>query len=66
LIANVGTTFSATSLAKVLKNEQRPVAPEIILNYIKSSRFTCSILENIVYFPKYVVSLDEFSSHLCP
>ena len=24
------------------------------------------ILENIVYFPKYVVSLDEFSSHLCP
>ena len=40
MIANVGTTFSATSLAKVLKNEQRPVAPEIILNYIKSSRFT--------------------------
>ena len=24
------------------------------------------ILDNIVYFPKYVVSLDEFSSHLCP
>ena len=40
MIANVETTFSATSLAKVLKNEQRPVAPEIILNYIKSSRFT--------------------------
>lgn len=43
MIANVETTFSATSPAKVLKNEQRPVAPEIILNYIKSSRFTCSI-----------------------
>lgn len=43
MIANVETTFSATSLAKVLKNEQRPVAPEIILNYIKFSRFTCSI-----------------------
>ena len=35
----MGTTFPATSLARVLKNEQRPVAPEIILNYIKSSRF---------------------------
>ena len=38
MIANVGTTFPASSLARVLKNEQRPVAPEIILNYIKSSR----------------------------
>ena len=35
MIANVGTTFSATSLAKFLKNEQRTVAPETILNYIK-------------------------------
>ena len=33
--ANVGTTFSANSLAKFLKNEQRTVAPETILNYIK-------------------------------
>lgn len=32
---NVGTTFSATSLAKFLKNEHRTVAPETILNYIK-------------------------------
>ena len=31
----MGTTFSATSLAKFLKNEQRTVAPETILNYIK-------------------------------
>ena len=30
-----GTTFSATSLAKFLKSEQRTVAPETILNYIK-------------------------------
>lgn len=35
IMANVGTTFSATSLAKFLKNEQRTVAPETILNYIK-------------------------------
>ena len=35
VIANVGTTFSATSLAKYLKNEHRSVAPETILNYIK-------------------------------
>ena len=30
VIANVGTTFSATSLAKFLKNEHRTVAPETI------------------------------------
>ena len=35
VIANVGTTFSATSLAKFLKNEHRTVAPETILNYIR-------------------------------
>ncbi len=35
VMANVGTTFSATSLAKYLKKEQRTVAPETILNYIK-------------------------------
>ena len=35
VMANVGTTFSATSLAKFLRNEQRTVAPETILNYIK-------------------------------
>ena len=35
VIANVGMTFSAGSLAKYLKNEQRTVAPETILNYIK-------------------------------
>lgn len=35
VIANVGTTFSATSLAKFLKSENRTIAPETILNYIK-------------------------------
>ena len=35
VIVNVGTTFSATSLAKFLKSEHRIVAPETILNYIK-------------------------------
>lgn len=33
--ANAGSIFSATSLAKFFKNEQRTVAPETILNYIK-------------------------------
>lgn len=35
VIANVGTTFSATSIAKFLKNERRSVAPETILNYMQ-------------------------------
>ncbi len=35
VIANVGTTFSARSLTKFLKSEQRTVAPETTLNYIK-------------------------------
>lgn len=35
VMANVGNTFSANSLAKFLKSEQRTVAPETILNYIK-------------------------------
>lgn len=35
VMANIGNTFSATSLAKFLKSEQRTVAPETILNYIK-------------------------------
>lgn len=35
VIANVGTTFSATSLSKFFKSEHRIVAPETILNYIK-------------------------------
>lgn len=35
VMANAGTTFSATSLSKFFKNEHRAVAPETILNYIK-------------------------------
>ena len=35
IMANVGNTFSASSLAKFLKNEKRTVAAETILNYIK-------------------------------
>lgn len=35
VMANVGSTFSASSLAKFLKSERRSVAPETILNYIK-------------------------------
>lgn len=35
ITANVGTTFSAGSLSRFFKSEQRTVAPETILNYIK-------------------------------
>lgn len=35
VMANIGNTFSAASLAKFFKNEKRIVAPETILNYIK-------------------------------
>lgn len=35
VIANVGTSFSARSLTKFLKSEQRTVAPETTLNYTK-------------------------------
>lgn len=34
VMMNTGTSFSATSLSKFLKNEHRTVAPETILNYI--------------------------------
>lgn len=34
VMANVGTTFSATSLVKFLKNEHRSVAPDTVLNYL--------------------------------
>lgn len=36
ITANVGTTFSATTVSKYLKSENRSVAPETILNYIKA------------------------------
>ena len=35
VIANVGTTFSATSLVKFFKSEHRTVAAETVLNYIR-------------------------------
>ncbi len=35
VMSNVGTTFSAISLSKFLKSENRTVAPETVLNYIK-------------------------------
>ncbi len=36
ITANIGTTFSATSIAKFLKSEGRSVSAETILNYIKA------------------------------
>jgi len=35
-LANIGKSFSATSIAKFFKAEQRTVAPETILNYLKA------------------------------
>lgn len=35
VMANVGTTFSATSLVKFFKNEHRTVSADTVLNYIK-------------------------------
>ncbi|WP_295092175.1 ATP-binding protein [Ruminococcus sp.] len=35
VMANIGNTFSATSASKFFKSENRIVAPETILNYIK-------------------------------
>ena len=35
VMANVGTTFSASSLTKFFKGEQRSVSPETVLNYIR-------------------------------
>ncbi|MEI6602982.1 MAG: ATP-binding protein [Clostridia bacterium] len=36
LIANIGKTFSATSISKYFKSERRSVSPETILNYIRA------------------------------
>lgn len=35
VMSNVGTTFSAVSLSKFLKSENRTVAPETVLNYLR-------------------------------
>lgn len=35
VMANTGTTFSATSISKFFKNEQRTVATDTVLNYLK-------------------------------
>ena len=35
VVGNIGNTFTANSVVKFLKNEQRRVAPETVLNYIK-------------------------------
>lgn len=36
IITNIGNTFSATSISKFFKSENRKVSPETILNYIKA------------------------------
>ena len=36
ITSNIGTTFSATSISKYLKNEGRSISPETVLNYIRA------------------------------
>lgn len=36
IFANVGKTFSATSISKYFKSENRSISPETVLNYIKA------------------------------
>jgi predicted AAA+ superfamily ATPase len=36
IVANVGRTFSATSISNYLKGEKRTVSPETVLNYLKA------------------------------
>ena len=36
VLANIGKTFSATSISKFFKSENRTVAPETILNYLRA------------------------------
>ena len=36
VLANIGQTFSATSIAKYFKNEQRRVSTDTVLNYVKA------------------------------
>ncbi len=36
ILANIGKTFSATSISKYFKSENRTVSPETVLNYIKA------------------------------
>lgn len=36
VMANIGRTFSATSISKYFKNENRIVSPETILNYLRA------------------------------
>lgn len=53
VIANVGTTFSATSLAKFLKNEKRTVAPETKKStlYAISAERSCTFRLPICWHP---------------
>jgi predicted AAA+ superfamily ATPase len=39
IMANIGQTFSATSLSKYFKNEGRVVAPETIINHIRACEY---------------------------
>ena len=36
ITSNIGTTFSATSISKYLKNEGRSISPETVLNHIRA------------------------------
>ena len=50
MTANVGTIFSASSLARFFKNKQRTVAAETILNYV---RYCCDASARICRASRY-------------
>ena len=41
ILANIGQPFSATSISKYFKSENRKISPETVLNYIKACEEAC-------------------------
>lgn len=62
VIANVGKTFSATSISAFLKSEKRSTTPETVLNYIKacqSAYFFYKIPRQDLQEGKRILSVGE-------
>ena len=61
VMANVGMTFSASSLSKFFRNEQRSVAPETILNYIKycCDAYLCYQVKRQDLWGKQILATNE-------
>jgi len=61
VLTNVGASFSATSISKFFKAENRTVAPETILNYLKACEeaFLFHRLKNIDIKGKRLLKVNE-------